>query len=135
MKVKGSPIEVAVEFHDTKYRVMPGINNLHQNLAVTPFVYGSQNPSIFKLVLSWIFRLNSAEPIIRATAEHEFIIELEENKTKERETIQNIIGTSEMNLESRIQDNLSKNRLGEYSFKALDYSETIEQILGHIRPE
>ena len=111
----------------------PGINDIFQKLNLTPFVYNSQIPKTFKLVLTWDFKLKNNETkkqIIKCDADHEFIMQLDNNKDKE--TLINMIRSSEMNLEEKIKEKLKPSGL-EYGFPYQDYNATADQILKLVR--
>jgi hypothetical protein len=135
MKLKMEQFDIDLEKDET-YRATQGVNDIYQNFKVTPFVYRSQNPNAFKLVLTWEFLLKNNETgknIVKALGDHPFIVTLDKEDKHDRYVIENAVGVSYMHLQAHLFDFFKRVGLV-YMWPKIDDKATATQILSHFPP-
>lgn len=137
MKVNIGKIETSNWYYNKHNNIKQGeFNVINENLKLTPFVYNSQTPKIFKLVLEWEFRIKAEDKtfnILTLDGTQEFVMELNDNQDKE--TLKNMLSTSQMHFEDDLKEKLKGTVLESYSFKWVDFDQTADNILALVRKE
>ncbi|MFZ5977089.1 MAG: hypothetical protein ACOYU6_05510 [Bacteroidota bacterium] len=137
MKVNIGKIETSNWYYNKHNNIKQGeFNVINENLKLTPFVYNSQTPKFFKLVLEWEFRIKDEDKtfnILTLDGTQEFVIELNDNQDKE--TLKNMLSTSQMHFEDDLKEKLKGTVLESYSFKWVYFDQTADNILALVRKE
>lgn len=132
MKVNFSPIEITKSVINVRSSLIKDgeWNNIHEHMKLEKWVYRNEDRSIFKLVLEWVLNIktgNKAHTLVEFEADHEMIIQKE--GLNDKEELINVIRSSELNFEMKLQEALKNTLLSKYKMKWIDYSESAEQIL------
>ncbi|MBS4065504.1 MAG: hypothetical protein KGZ74_13140 [Chitinophagaceae bacterium] len=137
MKVNIGKIETSNWYYNKHNNIKQGeFNVINENLKLTPFVYNSQTPKFFKLILEWEFRIKDEDKtfnILTLDGTQEFVMELNDNQDKE--TLKNMLSTSQMHFEDDLKEKLKGTVLESYSFKWVDFDQTADNILALVRKE
>ncbi len=135
MKVNIGKIETSNWYYNKHNNMKQGeFNVINENLKLTPFVYNSQTPKFFKLVLEWEFIIKDEYKtfnILTFDGTQEFVMELNDNQDKEN--LKNMLSTSQMHFEDELKVKLRGTVLESYNFKWVDFDKTADNILELVR--
>ena len=94
MKVNLEKIEITESYYNKNNNLIQGeLNNVHENIKLSPMVYNSKVKGLFKLVLVWNFIMKSIDQtfnILILDAEQTFVMQL--NNDNDKETLKKYAG-------------------------------------------
>ncbi len=131
MKVNPGDFDTSKWYLNPNHGIKPGVyNEINENLKVHPFVYKSDDPDYFRLVLEWELVIKSVDQsilILTFNGTHEFIMQLDGNNDKE--TLLRMIASSHLNFDMQLQEKTKNTVLAHYKLKGEDFNESADTIL------
>ena len=135
MKANIGNIETSNWYYNAHNNIKSGVfNEINEHLIIHPFVYNSQKPKFFKLVIEWELIIKDTDKtynILLLNGTQQFIMELDNNQDKE--TLKNMLSTSHMHFQDALTEKIKGTVLENYMFKWFDFDQTADNILALVR--